>query len=74
MEKKIIRSNEIIIIMPLFNGSLSSELKKRNSLFPPIEIAKIFKEIVDGIYYLHSFGEKGIAHRDLKVIYITLLF
>jgi serine/threonine protein kinase len=68
--KRFVRESEVILIMPLFSTSLESELQRRYSAkkyYEPREVVSMMQEMTEGLEYLHKFGEKGIAHRDLKV-------
>ena len=59
----------IIIVMELCaGGDLLNYVRKRRKLKEPYA-QKIFKQIVDGLYYTHS---KCIAHRDIKLDNILL--
>jgi serine/threonine protein kinase len=58
------------IVMELCDHSLASELKSRH-LVVPNESFNIFKEITDGVQYIHS---NGIIHRDLKPENILIKF
>jgi serine/threonine protein kinase len=50
------------IVMKLCVHSLASELKSRHTVVPNKSF-NIFKELIDGVQYIHLMG---IIHRDLK--------
>lgn len=59
----------IIIVMELCaGGDLLNYVRKRRRLKEPFA-RKIFKQIIDGLSYIHS---KGVAHRDIKLDNILL--
>lgn len=59
----------IIIVMELCaGGDLLNYVRKRRRLKEPFA-QKIFKQIIDGLSYIHS---KGVAHRDIKLDNILL--
>jgi protein-serine/threonine kinase len=54
----------IIIVMELCaGGDLLNYVKKKRKLKEP-HAKKIFKQIIDGLGYIHS---KNVAHRDIKL-------
>ncbi|XP_055953721.1 serine/threonine-protein kinase PLK4-like [Argiope bruennichi] len=62
--------NTISLVLELCsNGSLHDFMKKRKHPFDEYDAYKTFKQIVDGVMYLHS---KCIIHRDLTLRNILL--
>uniref|UniRef100_A0A1B0A9R2 Protein kinase domain-containing protein n=1 Tax=Glossina pallidipes TaxID=7398 RepID=A0A1B0A9R2_GLOPL len=58
------RSEEhLSILMELCNTNLASWLEKNRMELNTKHISKIFHQLVDAVYYIHS---NGIIHRDLK--------
>jgi polo-like kinase 4 len=62
--------DRVYLVMELCsNGELYQYLKKRKAPLSAPEAQIFFKEIVEGVNYLH---EHGIIHRDLKLSNILL--
>ena len=56
--------------MELCSGSLRHWIQKRNetnaSVDNRLQLLEWFREICEGVRYIHESGERGMVHRDLK--------
>ena len=56
--------------MELCLGSLRGWLQKRNQMETEVtnrlELYDWFKQICNGLEYIHQFGDNGMIHRDIK--------